>query len=350
MVDVDRLMSHGTHLEGVRVERSVHEEPARTALLIPGSDDPPRIPGATTTVSLLDVTHPGYSLRNGYLTDPDLRLVGETKVARVFHSMRAAMVPLEKPVHVRGTVALLSTARNYGHWLLLALPLVARYRALLSHDPDYYYVGSGPSQLQVESLELLGIPRERVLGHAVRADRLLAVIPDRADGYDSDFLLFADTALRRDATNAVAPRRIFVSRSGASHRRLVNEHRCASALRTDFGVELIQTEGMSLDEEIDLFRSAELIVGAHGAGLTNIAFAPEGARVVELVSSTYWDSIFAQLAAAKRQRYALIRGRSTGIRRGVPAARHDFEIDVTRLVDVVGAALESGGPGGPTPR
>jgi capsular polysaccharide biosynthesis protein len=185
---------------------------------------------------------------------------------------------------------------------------------------------------------MLGIRRERVVGHAVRADRLVALVPDREQGYDADFLLYPGRHLHADSSVSGSRRRVLVSRSQASHRRLLNEDECAAALR-DLGVELLVTDAMSLSEEVALFRSAELVVGAHGAGLTNIVFAPEGAALVELVPSTYWDSIFAQLASVKRQRYAFLRGRTRGAHRLVPPIQHDFEVDVAAAVAAVRNAL-----------
>jgi len=82
-----------------------------------------------------------------------------------------------------------------------------------------------------------------------------------------------------------------------------------------------------------------LIVGAHGAGLANIVFAPTGSRLVELTSTSYWSPPFAEIAALKRQPHALLRGRPARFQFGVPREWHDFEIDVARLVEVVGAAL-----------
>ena len=340
MIDVDTLIST-TAGHALSVEQTVVTEPARSLTVLGGCIDRPQLRGVETTMSMLDIRHPGYSLRNGYLIDPARRVVYERRVVEKFGSLRVGTSPLEQPVRIDGTVAWLWSSPNYGHWLLLALPLIEHYRSRLGCDPDYYYLGSPTRAYQLDSLEMLGISRERILTHAVEADRLLIAISDRNADYDTNFLLFADSQLQTETGAAVkTARRLFVSRSGASHRRLVNELECAHALGDAFGVELVSTEGMSLADEIDLFRRAALVVGAHGAGLTNLAFAPASARVVELASTTYWDSLFAQIASVKGQSYGLIRGRPTRGRLGVPASWHDFEIDVEKLLEVVRAALD----------
>jgi hypothetical protein len=342
MIDVDTLLANGP-LAGVDVRRFTMEEPPRLLRVLPLSDDVPPLRGVRTTISALDISDPSFSIRNGYLVDGQRRVVYEKNVVSSFNSLRIAIETLEQPERISGTVAWLWNSTNYGHWLLYALSLVQYYRDALGGDPDYFYVGSPVRDYQIESLEMLGIPRDRILEHGVQADRILAAIRDRALDYDSELLSFAGRSLVRSDPHSpqLTGRRLFVSRGGAAHRRLLNEETAARALEIEFGVELVSTEGMSLADEIELFQSAELVVGGHGAGLTNLVFAPRGTRVVDLASSTYWDSLFAQVASVMGHSYALVRGRSTGLRIGVPASLHNFEIDVDRLVEVVRSAVDS---------
>ncbi len=53
---------------------------------------------------------------------------------------------------------------------------------------------------------------------------------------------------------------------------------------------------MSPAEQVRAFAEAECIVGAHGAGLTNLAFCSPGAAVVELFASDYVNECFWALA------------------------------------------------------
>jgi glycosyl transferase family 61 len=347
MIDVDGLLATTREQKHFTVQRRVYEEPRRSSISVPAGDPIPPLENVRTTLSLLDISDPGFSFRNGYLVDPSRRVVYEQKVLPLFDSLRVGLTPLEQPRRLQGSVACLWTSANYGHWLLYALPLIQYYRSYLRSDPDYYYVGAPARGYQLESLEMLGIPRKRIVEHAVQADRLLAAIPDRQGGYDADLLLFADRALRPAARPRQDPgRRLFVSRASAEHRRLLNEADCAAALQDVYGVELVATEEMALADEIDLFRTARLVVGAHGAGLSNIVFAPAGTRLVELTSTSYWSPPVAEIAALKRQPHALLRGRLGRFQLGLPREWRDFEIDVSRLVEVVGAALAPDDPSG----
>src|SRR6185369_9154645 len=75
--------------------------------------------------------------------------------------------------------------------------------------------------------------------------------------------------------------RIYISRRAARvGRRILNEGEVLDLL-ANFGVRSYALETLSLEEQIDLFFDADLVVAPHGAGLTNLLFA-DGAGVVEL--------------------------------------------------------------------
>jgi capsular polysaccharide biosynthesis protein len=56
---------------------------------------------------------------------------------------------------------------------------------------------------------------------------------------------------------------------------------------SQFGFVSILPESMSLVEQIAYFEGAEVIVAAHGSGLTNTIFCHPGTKVIELVSPHY---------------------------------------------------------------
>jgi capsular polysaccharide biosynthesis protein len=86
------------------------------------------------------------------------------------------------------------------------------------------------------------------------------------------------------------------------------------------------------------FAEAEYIVGPHGAGLTNLAFAPPGAAVVELFAGDYVNECFWALACTVeglRYRYLVGDGTPTRSRRNRGVAS-DITVDtrqVRRLLD-----------------
>jgi capsular polysaccharide biosynthesis protein len=65
---------------------------------------------------------------------------------------------------------------------------------------------------------------------------------------------------------------VYVSRSGAVERRVLNENEVMNVL-SEYGFERYCLENQSLSENVQLFSQADLVVGPHGAGLTDIIFA-----------------------------------------------------------------------------
>lgn len=88
-------------------------------------------------------------------------------------------------------------------------------------------------------------------------------------------------------------RRLYISRADARKRRIRNEAEVAAAMAAA-GFEICQLSTMSLGDQVRAFRSAEIVVGQHGAGLTLTAVCEPGTKVVELYPdqftavSPYW--------------------------------------------------------------
>jgi hypothetical protein len=69
------------------------------------------------------------------------------------------------------------------------------------------------------------------------------------------------------------------------------------------GYEVVTPGSLSFAEQVQLFRGARLIVGPHGAGLTNIVFCEPGTIVYELIPSHYINACFSNLAHICDLRY-----------------------------------------------
>ena len=97
-------------------------------------------------------------------------------------------------------------------------------------------------------------------------------------------------------------RRIYLSRRLAGRRDILNEDEIRPILESH-GIESIAAETMPLREQIALFADAELVVGAHGAGLSNLVFAPPSCRVLEIFTPTCLRWMYYFLCAQLGQRY-----------------------------------------------
>ncbi len=82
--------------------------------------------------------------------------------------------------------------------------------------------------------------------------------------------------------SAASAQRLFFRRGNATQRRVTNEGELEEALAREFGFVAVDPGAMSTFEQITLVKDAKIIVGGHGAALTNAIFAPSLIGLVEL--------------------------------------------------------------------
>lgn len=110
-------------------------------------------------------------------------------------------------------------------------------------------------------------------------------------------------------------RRLFISRADTTGRGLANFDELMPAFHRH-GFEVVELSGMTFDAQVALFREASHVVGVHGAGLTNILFAPRDCAVLEILPPLVATRAYWILASAIGQRYsAVIADDATGIPR-----------------------------------
>lgn len=215
-----------------------------------------------------------------------------------------------RPTRVAGRVLVLNkgAAHNYYHWITEVLPRLELARRAGWADADYYVVDCY-KPFQRQTLQSLGIPREKVIephnGLLIEADEL--IVPSLATA-----LARSRTGeMLREAFGVPSPpqvggtRRIFVSRKNARTRRIANESQIEEVL-TPLGFEFHCLEQYTLAKQIQLFGEAEMIVGGHGAGLTNMLYAQAGTRVIELAPSNYIRKCYAMLSEELGHPYRLV--------------------------------------------
>jgi len=87
-----------------------------------------------------------------------------------------------------------------------------------------------------------------------------------------------------------APRKLYLSRVAANERFIKNEDKVVKLLR-DHGFTIV-TGGESLQDHINWFHSAEVIIGYHGSLFKNILFCKNRPKVLEFRSKERPDSCF----------------------------------------------------------
>lgn len=202
---------------------------------------------------------------------------------------------LPAPRELKGSTLLLATPaswKNYFHWVVNALP---RLRQV---DPTSFDQVITPlcRPFHQQALAALGVAAEQIV--EARSDShfhcnsLTTVSP-----FPLHRLQRGDESYLRGIINihpSTPKRRLYLSRGDAWRRRIRNEAGLVKLL-TQHRFEVVSLAGWSMTQQAQLFAQAEAVVAPHGAGLTNLIFAPPSCEVVELFASNYRHPQFQHL-------------------------------------------------------
>lgn len=140
-------------------------------------------------------------------------------------------------------------------------------------------------------------------------------------------------------------RRLLIDRSAHFGRRILNRDQL-KPLIDRFALEVVVMEELSLKDQANLFRSAELVVAAHGASLVNMLFSKSPCSIVEITPTAFpGTDAYVAMAAQRGFPFKRIRARSQ-IGKG---ARSGFTVDPALLEEAIAtvdaARVEQGGNG-----
>ena len=142
------------------------------------------------------------------------------------------------------------------------------------------------------------------------------------DGYIPNDLI--DFIFRNFGSPKSPSKKLYISRSDAHHRRVINETEVINTLVRE-GFEVVTLEGMNFSEQIELFASAKIIVAPHGAGLTNLLYCNQSAILYEFFSTDYVNKCFTELSAEKRIDYFY------SVFPGTQNPKMDYKVDMAAL-------------------
>jgi len=247
--------------------------------------------------------------------------------------------------------------QNYAHLLTDTLPLLFYYRRNLYDDCRLVVPPASPGPIHKKLLDLLGIDSERlyVMPHQrVRFDQIL---------FTTQISLWSQTGLLNPAVDALieaalgphktneAPpmRRLYLSREDIQTRRLLNEPTLVKHLEK-LGFEVVNCSALSVEQQVSLFRQAEIVVAPHGAALGNVLFCRSETAVLELFPEYCVQPHFRMLAAQRKLRYGYIVGTSfehESSRAVQNSWSSDFVVDDNLVIRAVITMLDTKA-GGPT--
>lgn len=224
----------------------------------------------------------------------------------------APLITRGQILHAGPIIPLGQNPANYYHWLVEDLPVALRAREY-SREAVALISSNQPGYVE-QSLRFFGFSSPLRAKGKVRVNNV--IVPSR--NLDNGWPRPDDVALLRSFEAFASPlnptrRRIYVSRRG-SRRSLRNEIQLEQLLQAS-GFEIVHLENMAFEEQVSLFSQVDIVVGAHGAGLSNMIFAPSSSRLLELVTPDRAIQCFesiCQTVGINYKRIFLEADRSTG--------------------------------------
>ena len=248
-----------------------------------------------------------------------------------------------RPDRVDHPLVLLATHHNpnYHHWLTLPglAPLMLQEHFALATPPGTALGFTTPPGRPLPPfvrpvLELLAPELPLLEAAALTAPQLRFALQEHGSAVVVSPALLAWWRRRCRGLFAAAGgpgRRLFISRQGASSRRCLNEA-ALFALLAPQGFERLQLETLPVKEQLEAFAAAAVVVGVHGAGLTNLVACRPGATVLELLPGDGPFNHYFLMASVLGLRHGHLIGQRPD------PARDDFRVDPDQLLALLALA------------
>ena len=250
---------------------------------------------------------------------------------------------------------------NYGHFVCDCLTSLA----LLSQLPEtaaYPRVFPTLSPWHRRHLELLGVAPIELDQPLYRIADVLFTngIWQFINAPNINYRILRDTQLRNKGAADVPRRKIYITRSGITQtqpfkRRFLSEAALEERMRM-LGFAVVAPELLDVDEQIDLFRNAEMIVSCRGAALGNVIYCRPDATVVEIIATIagfedyQWVRDICAIVSCRWRPYfctgvppespVVVHGKKR------PNAAFTFDVDVCDLIDFIERLTLGGQPKG----
>ena len=218
-----------------------------------------------------------------------------------------------------------SSENNFSHWLLDILPRLKIFEQNNSiAEVDYFLFPELKYSFQYETLRILNIPIHKILSDKknrhIEAETLIVTDhPWYKKGHVHDEMInmpeWIINWLRNKFLNHAEYKnlsdKIYIDRSDSlfNHCKIINSDEVWEFLKKK-GFTKIKLTEMSFKNQIGLFNSANMIIGPHGAGLSNMIFSNPNTKVIEFQPENYSNKFFPRVSEINNLNYHKIVSKS----------------------------------------
>ncbi len=197
---------------------------------------------------------------------------------------------------------------NYWHWLLDIIPrlkIIEQY----NNKIDYFLLPNLETKFQFETLKLLGISPEKTISskkyNHIYADKIIVTSHpynltnnpwiDHLHIPNWIYIFLKEKFIPYANFTNKYPKKFYIDRNDTNSnnkysRFIINENNVKETLSKQ-GYKIIKLANLPFIQQVELFHTAESIVGLHGAGFANLIFCKKSTKVLELKSETAGDII-----------------------------------------------------------
>lgn len=183
-------------------------------------------------------------------------------------------------------------ATNYWHWMAESLARLSLAQYPYKYEDVTYIVNSLKNSFVTDSLRVMRIDLKK----CVEIDKFKCVkcrnlfLPSKIGDFDKSGLMFLREKIRGNVhRDKKSPERIYISRKTT---RVVENEAEVMELLCQYGFYLIECEKLTFKDQVKTFYNAEVVVAPHGAGNTNLLFAKDNAKFLELRSPKYFGRTY----------------------------------------------------------
>ena len=222
-----------------------------------------------------------------------------------------------------GTVLNLSqggSGDNYFHFIFDIVPKIYISLNQIKKKINFYYV-SRPQKWQIKIFKILGVSEKKLIDSSkykhIFADKVICIDhPWYNKGYIQNevkkipkwVMLINRKIFLNKSVRFNSFKKVFLDRSTSrfNHCKIFNQSSLDDWLKKNsFGI--YTPEKLSHEKQIYLFRNASIILGAHGAALTNIVFCKPGTKVIEIIPADHPNKKCERISKILKLRYFRIK-------------------------------------------
>ncbi len=217
-------------------------------------------------------------------------------------------------------VVLFAVKGNHGyyHWMMDLLPkiqLLKESKKFNLNDIDYFLFNNLNKKFQIEIIEYLNIPKEKIIQLSGSKKKKilfeledLIIISNIYDIKSKCNLVKKNLLMFNNKNHFKIYKNIYISRNKSRCRRIINEKELIEILKK-FNFKILYLEELTIAQQKELFYNSKIVIGPHGARLTNLIFCKKNTKVIEIFSENYTLNIYEEMSKVCKLKYSAFIGK-----------------------------------------